>query len=240
MPTGNARATDLRGRSATGDKRRPKRVRGGVFDLAAIAGALALVGLGLANLYVVDGPALAMRQAMFALAGLVMVILFWRFRVRMLTVLGWVCYSVATFLLLAVPEVGISANGATRWIAFGPFSFQPSELAKLGLLLVLAWVLGSSWPPWRRFALSLLLAAIPIGLTVNQPDLSTATLLTVLTVAMLILGRVPARFLLPLFGAAAAAIPLVIGLLRPYQVERLGSFLAGSHQEPSGAGWTVQ
>lgn len=240
MPTGNARLTDLRGRSAAGAGSRPKRVRGGAFDLAAIVGALALVGLGLANLYAVDGPGLAIRQAMFAVAGLVLVALFWRFRVRMLTVLGWVCYGVAAFLLVAVPLVGISVNGATRWISVGPFSFQPSELAKLGLLLVLAWVLGSSRPAWQRFALSLLLATVPIGLTVSQPDLSTATLLTVLAVAMLILGRMPARFLLPLFGAAAAAIPLVVGLLRPYQVERLGSFLAGSHQEPSGAGWTVQ
>ncbi|NMI02283.1 penicillin-binding transpeptidase domain-containing protein, partial [Pseudonocardia acidicola] len=50
----------------------------------------------------------------------------------------------------------------------------------------------------------------------------------------------PSRFLLPLFAAAAVLAPLVIGLLRPYQIERLGGFIAGSHQTPSGSGWAVQ
>src|ERR671910_133266 len=117
---------------------------------------------------------------------------------------------------------GISANGATRWIAVGPVSFQPSELAKLGLLLVLAGILGSGQPEWRRATLAVVAAAVPILLTVVQPDLSTATLLAVLAGSMLVIGRVPLRFLMPLVAAAAVSAPLLIGLLRPYQVERLG------------------
>ena len=57
---------------------------------------------------------------------------------------------------------------------------------------------------------------------------------------MLIIGRVPARFLLPLAAAAAVSAPLAIGLLRPYQVERLGSFLVGAHESPTGSGWAVR
>ena len=57
---------------------------------------------------------------------------------------------------------------------------------------------------------------------------------------MLVIGRVPARFLLPLLAAAAVSAPLVIGLLRPYQVERLGSFLVGAHESPTGSGWAVR
>ena len=67
---------------------------------------------------------------------------------------------------------------------------------------MLAAVLGSSRPPWQRFTLALLLAVVPIGLTLLQPDLSTTALLAVLTAAMLVIGRVPARFLLPLAAAA--------------------------------------
>ena len=81
---------------------------------------------------------------------------------------------------------------------------------------------------------------MPIGLTLLQPDLSTAMLLVVLAAAMLVIGRVPARFLLPLAAAAAVSAPLLIGLLRPYQVARLGSFLVGAHESPTGSGWAVR
>jgi cell division protein FtsI/penicillin-binding protein 2/cell division protein FtsW (lipid II flippase) len=217
-----------------------RNLRSGAFDLLAVVTALALVGLGLANLYLNDAPELAARQAMIAGGGMLALALFWRVRVRMLGVLSWACYGTAVVLLAAVPAVGVTANGATRWIGIGSFSLQPSELAKLGLLLVLAAVLGSARPAWQRFSLAVLLAAVPIGLTLVQPDLSTTTLLAVLAASMLVIGRIPARFLLPLVAAATISAPLVIGLLRPYQVERLGSFLVGAHESPTGSGWAVR
>ena len=227
-----------RRRRRTWQERRNR--RGAAFDLLAVAAALALVGLGLANLALTGTPELAVRQAMIAGGGLLALIAFWRFRVRLLGVLGWLAYGASVALLAGVLVAGASANGATRWIAVGSLSFQPSELAKLGLLLVLAGVLGSSLPEWQRFVAAVLLALVPIALTVAQPDLSTTTLLAVLAGAMLIIGRVPARFLLPLAAAAAVSAPLAIGLLRPYQVERLGSFLVGAHESPTGSGWAVR
>ena len=217
-----------------------RNLRSGVFDLLAVVAALALVGLGLANLYLTGATELAVRQAMIAGGGVLALALFWRVRVRFLGVLGWAAYGAAVLLLVAVLAVGLSANGATRWIGIGPVSFQPSELAKLGLLLVLAAVLGSSRPAWQRFALAVLLSVVPIALTLAQPDLSTTTLLAVLAGSMLAIGRVPLRFLMPLLAGAAVSAPLVIGLLRPYQVERLGTFLIGAHESPTGSGWAVR
>jgi cell division protein FtsI/penicillin-binding protein 2/cell division protein FtsW (lipid II flippase) len=209
-------------------------------DLLAVAALLVLVVLGLANFYVVDGPDTALWQGVIAAAGFLAIAFLWRFQARALTVLAWLSYGLAVVLLAAVLVVGVSVNGATRWIRIGPVTFQPSELAKLGLLLALAGVLGSARPAWQRFTAAVGLAALPIGLTLVQPDLSTTTLLVVLAATMIVIGRVSARFLIPLLGAAAVAAPLAIGLLRPYQVERLGSFLVGSHQEAEGAGWAVQ
>ncbi|MGY1823217.1 FtsW/RodA/SpoVE family cell cycle protein [Geodermatophilus sp. SYSU D00079] len=227
--------------------RRPRRtreqrraLRSGAFDLLAVAAALALVGLGLANLYLVGATELAARQAVIAAGGVLALAVFWRVRVRYLGVLGWAAYGAAVLFLVGVLTMGLSANGATRWIAIGSLTFQPSELAKLGLLLVLAAVLGSGRPAWQRFSLAVALAAVPIGLTLLQPDLSTTTLLVVLAGAMLVIGRVPARFLLPLVAAAAVAAPLLISLLRPYQVERLGTFLVGAHESPTGSGWALR
>jgi cell division protein FtsI/penicillin-binding protein 2/cell division protein FtsW (lipid II flippase) len=214
--------------------------RSGLFDLLAVVSALTLVGLGLANLYLIGAPELAARQAMIAAGGVLALAVSWRFRVRYLGVLGWGAYGAAVLLLVGVLAVGVSVNGATRWLAIGSVSFQPSELAKLGLLLVLAAVLGSGRPAWQRFSLALLLSVVPIGLTLLQPDLSTTTLLTVLAGSMLVIGRVPARFLLPLAAAAAISAPLMIGLLQNYQLVRLGSFLVGAHESPTGSGWAVR
>ena len=225
----------------TGHKRlRPKDTRGITCDVLAILAALVLVGLGLANLHAVDGADMALRQGAIAGAGIVLLAALWRFRMGLLMTLGWVTYAAAVLLLGVVHVAGVTVNGAKRWIAIGEFTFQPSELAKLGLLLVLAAVLGSTRPAWRRFVVAMVLAAVPIALTVLQPDLSTTMLLIAVTVGMLIIGRVPARFLLPLFGAVAIATPLAVGLLRPYQLQRLGSFLVGAEESPTGAGWAVQ
>ena len=226
------------GRRRTREQRRNR--RSAAFDLLAVLAAVALVGLGMANLYLIGAADLAARQGLIAAGGVLALAVFWRVRVRFLGVLAWAAYGAAVVLLVGVLAVGLSANGATRWIAIGSLTFQPSELAKLGLLLVLAAVLGSSRPPWQRFVIALLLAVVPIGLTLLQPDLSTAMLLTVLTAAMLVIGRVPARFLLPLAAAAAISAPLLISLLRPYQLARLGSFLVGAHESPTGSGWAVR
>ncbi|WP_448639297.1 FtsW/RodA/SpoVE family cell cycle protein [Geodermatophilus sp. URMC 63] len=222
----------------TREQRRDRRSR--AFDLLAVVAALALAGFGLANLSLVGATDLAVRQGLIAAAGVLALLAFWRLRVRYLGVLGAVAYGTAVVFLVGVLTVGLSANGATRWIAVGSFTFQPSELAKLGLLLVLASVLGSRRPAWQRFTLAVLLAVVPIALTLLQPDLSTTMLLVVLTGAMLVIGRVPARFLLPVVAAAVVSAPLMISLLRPYQVERLGSFLVGAHESPTGSGWALR
>jgi cell division protein FtsI/penicillin-binding protein 2/cell division protein FtsW (lipid II flippase) len=217
-----------------------RRDTGGVaFDLLAIVAALVLVGLGLANLDAVDSLDMAVRQSAIAAAGVLLLASLWRFRTRLLTVLGWVTYGAAVIFLAGVHFVGETVNGATRWIALGGFTFQPSELAKLGLLFVLAAVLGSARPAWQRFLFAIGLAVVPIAFTILQPDLSTSMLLIVLTVAMLIIGRIPARILLPLFAGVAVVTPLTIGFLRPYQLERLGTFLVGAHESPTGSGWAV-
>ena len=239
-PAGTTAAPD----TGPGRRRRTleerRRRRSNAFDLLAVVAALALVGFGLANLYLIGESQLAARQGLIAAAGVLALAAFWRVRVRYLGVLGWAAYGAAVLLLVGVLAVGLSANGATRWIAIGSFTFQPSELAKLGLLLVLAAVLGSSRPAVAAVHAAVLLAVVPIGLTLLQPDLSTTMLLVVLTASMLVLGRVPARFLLPLGAAAAISAPLMISLLQPYQLERLGTFLVGAQESSTGSGWALR
>src|SRR4051812_20420245 len=111
---------DVRGsRRRTRDERR--RLRSGAFDLLAVVAALALVGFGLANLSLVVATDLAARQGVIAAIGVVTLAAFWRFRARYLRVLGWAAYGAAVLFLVGVLTVGLSANGATRWIAIGSF-----------------------------------------------------------------------------------------------------------------------
>jgi cell division protein FtsI/penicillin-binding protein 2/cell division protein FtsW (lipid II flippase) len=208
------------------------------FDALALLAAVVLVLLGALNLYATSGWQSAARQLAVAAPGLVLLVALRRMRIERLAALGWGCYGVSVALLAAVPVVGTATKGARRWIGTGAFSVQPSELAKLGLLLVLAHVLTSDRPPGRRFVYALGLWAVPTGLVVLQPDLSTATLLTALLVAMLILARIPWRYLMPPVVAAIIALPLALPLLRDYQLERLQGFFTRSPD--AAGGYTLQ
>ncbi|HEV7864700.1 MAG TPA: FtsW/RodA/SpoVE family cell cycle protein, partial [Acidimicrobiia bacterium] len=208
------------------------------FDVVALVAAVVLVALGALNLYAVSGWGSAAHQLAVVAPGLVLLVVLRRVRMDRLAGIGWGCYGLSVALLAAVPFVGVATKGARRWIGAGAFSIQPSELAKLGLLLVLAHVLASDRPPGSRFGWALGLWAVPTGLTLLQPDLSTAMLLTALLVAMLILARIPWRYLLPPVIAAVVAAPLALPLLRSYQLERLQGFF--THSPDAAGGYTLQ
>ena len=197
-----------------------------------------LVVLGALNLYAVEGQAAAVRQLAVVAPGVVLFVVLRNVRMERLAPLGWGVYGLSVVLLAAVPFVGNASKGARRWIGVGAFSVQPSELAKLGLLLVLAHVLCSERSPGKRVLWALGLWAVPTGLTLLQPDLSTAMLLSALLAAMLILARIPWRYLLPPLGAGVIAAPLALPLLHDYQLHRLQGFLTGSAE--MAGGYTLQ
>src|SRR4029453_2140892 len=113
------------------------------------------VALGALNLYAISGWQSAVRQLAVVAPGLGLLLVLPRVREDPLAGVGWGWVGLSVALLAAVPFVGVATKGAQRWIGAGAFSVQPSELAKLGLLLVLAHVLTSERPPGRRFAWAL-------------------------------------------------------------------------------------
>ena len=161
------------------------------LDALAVAAALFLIVLGALNLYAVEGGGAAVRQLAVVAPGLVLFVVLRRVRIERLAILGWGVYGLSVLLLAAVPFFGNASKGARRWIGVGAFTVQPSELAKLGLLLVLAHVLSSDRSPGKRLLWALGLWALPTGLTLLQPDLSTAMLLCALLAAMLFLAGFP-------------------------------------------------
>jgi cell division protein FtsW len=148
--------------------------------------------------------------------------------------------AVSFVLVLAVhvPHVGVSVNGARRWIGPGPFQFQPSELMKLALVLYAATLVA------RRPALVhdvhellkplLLVVAAACLLVFTQPDLGTALVIAFTVSAMLIAAGMSLRTLAAIL-AGVAGVVLVYTLVRPYARARLTSFLdPWAHASSSG------
>ena len=230
QPAGSGRSRPPATRPVERNRPRP--------DVIAVLALLVLVLLGLLNLRALGATSLFNHQLVTVLAGVALFFVARRFRATDLRWIAWVVYGVSIVLLIAVGVAGDLSYGARRWLTFGSLTLQPSELAKVGLLLALAQILGSKWGWVRRLLLSLLVAAVPIGLVVLEPDLSTATVLTILTLVMLVIGRIPLRVIIGMAAVIAVTAPFAERLLHPYQLERLHAFLSGS-RSASGAGWTI-
>ncbi len=225
-------------RRRSGATARPQRRGNRLGDPLLWVGVIGLAALGLLNLIGLHDRAEALHQLLTVSGGIVVAVILWRTRSRLWVPLGRAFYAVAVLLLAAVSLAGSSGvDGGRRWLAIGGALFQPSEFAKIGLLLVLADVLGD---PTRkhRYLIALGLVALPIGLTLIEPDLSTSLLLMIVFAAVAIQARVRARSLMATAAAAAAFVPIGLHLLRPYQLQRLHSFLSGG-ANALGSGWTV-
>jgi len=115
-------------------------------------------------------------------------------------------FAFVCLVLVKVPGIGVTVNGARRWLGAGPLQFQPSEVAKLALVLYGAKVLaqrpGHIRTP-RDIAPLLLVAATAVLLIASQPDLGTALVVSFTVAAMVVAAGLPIRYLL--IGAAVAA-----------------------------------
>jgi cell division protein FtsW len=144
------------------------------------------------------------------------------------------------FLLLAVllPGVGVSTNGASRWIGVGPLQVQPSELAKLSLVLYGAHLLAAR-PQMVRSIRTLVPYLAMVGLAsllmVAEPDLGTAIVLCLATAALLVAAGMKIRQL-ALLAAAIGVVLLLAIAIEPYRMQRLTGFLNPTG-DPSGAGF---
>jgi cell division protein FtsW len=130
-------------------------------------------------------------------------------------------------LLVLVPGFGIEANGSRRWLGAGPLQFQPSEVAKLALVLYAALLISSD--PRRMRSLAgvrplVLMAGAMACLVVVEPDLGTAMVISFTLGALLLVGGLSMRNLLILFGTLAV-LALIAALIEPYRRERLTAFL---------------
>jgi rod shape determining protein RodA len=188
-----------------------------------------------------DDP--AVKQAMFGLAGVVLLIVITRFDYRFLESFTLPFYLVTLILLGLVVVQGIISYGSQRWLNFlGVIPIQPSELAKLSLVVMLAKVLSDHEKELHRvkwFVLVGLLTIVPAVIVYEQPDLGTTIILFAIFLGMTIGARVPARLMLAL-GALAIPAGFVAWkwLLHDYQRQRFTTFL-NPESDLRGAGYNI-
>ena len=166
---------------------------------------------------------------------------------RMLRVYTPLVYAAACLgLLVVLSPLGITVNGAHSWIALpGGFQIEPSEFAKIGLILILAVILSelrdrAQRPGVRELVLALGCGALLLVLVGLQPDLGVAVLLLVLLLGIIALSGIRLRWLAGL-GVAAAVAGLAVWsmhLLKPYQVQRLTAFINPA-ADPRGTGYSA-
>jgi len=152
-------------------------------------------------------------------------------------------YAVSLGLLVMVAAHGHSALGAQRWINLGPIhQFQPSELMKIGLVLALARFYHGLSAKNAKLSFWLLipaaLIAMPAALVMKEPDLGTALLICATGFAIMILAGLDLRIVAVGAALAAAVVPFLHLVLKPYQYGRLVSFM-NPEAEKSGAGYHI-
>ena len=157
--------------------------------------------------------------------------------------LAYPIYGIGLLLLVAVEVMGDVRMGAQRWLEIGPFSFQPSEIMKLGIVLALARFYHGISADNARMSWWLLVPAAMIGapvlLVMHQPDLGTAMLIAMTGGAIVVLAGLSWRIIFAAVGAFLVAVPpVVMFVLHDYQRKRVMTFL-DPESDPSGSGYHI-
>jgi len=213
------------------------------LDLPLLTSLLLLSGLGLVILYSAGGQEMAqvMRQATRLAVGLVAMLFLAQIPPDKLRRWSPTLFSAGLLLLVAVLIEGQTGKGAQRWLDLGLFRFQPSELLKLALPMMIAWYLAEKRlpPTWKRIAVAVALILLPVLLIAKQPDLGTALLVGSAGLFVLFLAGLSWSFIL---GSILVALPTgwavwKWGMLE-YQRNRVLTFL-DPERDPLGAGYHI-
>jgi rod shape determining protein RodA len=219
------------------------------FDYTLVLVILCLLGLGLlvissAGRGHASSIAFVQRQVVWAVLGLILFAIAFAIDHRAYLRAARTIYVLNIALLIAVFHIGDSAKGAQRWIDIGPFALQPSEIAKLALILTLSAFLVKHQANIRDFRVvirSFLHMAVPILLIFMQPDLGTALVLIAIWFGMLFVSGARLRHLAAFLiaGVLMTTVMWHAGVLKDYQKARLVAFV-NPDADPRGSGYHIR
>ena len=151
-------------------------------------------------------------------------------------------YAGCILLLISVLVFGKYIGGSRRWLILGPISIQPSELAKVALIIILSRHYSKSTNQGgltlKELVIPVVLTMIPFILIVKQPDLGTALLLAMIAGSLTLFVKIERRSLLCIFSIFAVTVPLIWRFLKGYQKQRILTFL-DPDRDPLGTGYHI-
>jgi rod shape determining protein RodA len=188
-------------------------------------------------------------QIIWVFIGICLYFFFLNFNHRRLWDATYALYISALVLLILVYFLGKVSLGAQRWLRFAWFNVQPSELAKLAVIIFLARyysnksfddVLLSSprYGIFRALVIPFVFTLIPVGMIMDQPDLGSALMVLAIFFGMLYAAHVRMKYILIVFAFGLVILPFFWAFLRDYQKDRLMVFL-NPNIDPLGAGYTL-
>ena len=211
---------------------------------------LVLIGiLSVLNLYsatypirYAGGSQIFLKQIYWFLIGFAVLLIMTTFDYHILESLAYPLYCLSLILLVLVLILGDVRSGSQRWLSFGGVAFQPSELAKLVMVITLAKFFNEQKHVneyrlrdlWRPF----ILIALPSLLILKEPDLGTALILIIVCFSIILFVKVKWKSLLILVITSIASAPFIWFTLKEYQQRRILTFLRPD-MDPLGAGYHI-
>ena len=213
------------------------------LDLPLLLALLVLVILGGFVLYSASNQNidLVIRQSLRLLLGFVVMIAIAQLQPDTIRFWSPWLFGIGLLLLIGVLVFGDVGKGAQRWLDLGLFRFQPSEIMKLAVPMMIAWYLSEAAipPPPGRLLIAVTLLIVPTLLIAKQPDLGTALLIASAGFFVLFLAGLSWRLLIGVLFALIASTPLVWNyLLHEYQRQRVLTFI-NPENDPLGAGYHI-
>ncbi|MBN2125600.1 MAG: rod shape-determining protein RodA [Deltaproteobacteria bacterium] len=212
--------------------------------LLIVIAALSVINLYSATYPVKDsgGSQIFLKQIYWFLMGFAVLLLTTTFDYHILERLAYPAYFLSLGLLVVVFFVGEMRSGSQRWLGFGGIAFQPSELAKIALVLTLAkffheraqgngYRLRDLWQPF-------VLIGVPFLLIIKEPDLGTALTLGIVSFSIILFAGVRWKSLMILGLITVSTAPFVWFALKEYQQKRILTFL-NPEMDPLGAGYHI-
>ena len=215
------------------------------FDWLLLGILLVVATLGIVQIYsATEGTRFAgahLRQIYWVLMGLALAFFVSLYDYRsLLNYAPWL-YLAVLILLVATLVTGAEISGARRWLRIGGINFQISEVTKLAIILLLARFFSGpqegklSWPDLGKVAVAV---GLPAVLIAWQPDLGTALTLVPMVLVMLFVAGLKLRYFALMLLVGMVSLPIAWQHLKPYQKERIGTFLE-PEQDPQRAGYQV-
>ncbi len=218
------------------------------FDLFLIILPVIIVMAGLLFLYSAshgmyesNGTNFALRQSVWLAVAIVMLVFIVNMDFRRVLDWSYLYYAVIVVILLLLLLVGGVRMGAKRWFSIGWLTFQPSEFAKIILIMALAFYIGNNRYSIRNIKgliMPFFLTGLLFSLIIKEPDLGSALILVAILFVILLTSEMPVKYMVGLIIAGIASAPILWDFLKDYQKRRLLVFV-NPNMDPLGAGYTI-